>query len=34
MRPRALSKRPSLDDSMITGTPEKRGLRLMMAQVW
>ena len=34
MRPRALSNRPSLDDSMITGTPAKRALRLMIAQVW
>src|SRR3990167_7533732 len=34
MRPRALSNTPSLDDSITTGMPEKRALRLMMAQVW
>jgi len=34
MRPRARSNRPSFDDSITTGVLEKRGLRLISAQVW
>ena len=34
MRPRALSNRPSLDDSMMIGTVWNLTLRLMIAQVW
>ena len=33
MRPRALSNKPSFDDSMMTGVVVNLGLRLMMAQV-
>lgn len=34
MRPRALSNRPSLEDSMITGVLLKTWLFLISAQVW
>ncbi len=34
MRPRALSNRPSFDDSMMIGTAANFWLRLMIAQVW